>query len=217
MATFDERAKDWDTPEHVERSVAVAEAIRAAVPIRQDGRAIELGAGTGLLGLLFAGDLRELLLTDPSTGMLEVADSKIAAAGLANVRTARYELLADPLPGSGFDLVLSQLVLHHVTDTAAAVGVMYGLLAPDGRLALVDLDAEDGSFHDADAEGIHHQGFDRGRVASLAEAAGFVDVTSSTATSIERNGRTYPLFLLAARRPGAGEGEGDASALAEGG
>ena len=205
MATFDERAKDWDTPEHIERSLAVAEAVRAAVPIRQGGRAIELGAGTGLLGLLFAPDLSELVLTDPSAGMLAVAADKISAAGLTNVRTLRYSLLTDPVPDGGFDLVLSQLVLHHVTDTAAALQVMFDLLAPDGRLALADLDAEDGTFHDPDAEGIHHHGFDRGRVVRLAEAAGFADVATSTATTIERDGRTYPLFLLVARRRGPGE------------
>jgi ubiquinone/menaquinone biosynthesis C-methylase UbiE len=208
MATFDERAKDWDTPEHVERAAAVAESIRAVVPIRAGGRAIEIGAGTGLLGLHFAGDLGELLLTDPAAGMLEVADAKIAAAGLTNVRTARFELLADPLPGRSFDLVLSVLMLHHVRDTAGAFAATFELLAPAGRLALADLDAEDGSFHDAEAEGIHHLGFERGRAAQLAAEAGFVDVAFSTATTIERNGRTYPLFLLTARRPASDEGGG---------
>ncbi len=205
MATFDERAKDWDTPEHVERAAAVAETIRAVVPIRERGRAIELGAGTGLLGLHFAGDLSDLLLTDPAPGMLEMADAKIAAAGLDNVRTARFELLADPLPDRGFDLVLSVLMLHHVRDTAGALRASFDLLAPNGHLALADLDAEDGSFHDATAEGIHHHGFAREEVGRLAREAGFVDVRFSTATSVEREGRTYPLFLLTARRPGPGE------------
>jgi len=205
MATFDERAKDWDTPDKVERAEAVAEAIRAVVPIVAGGRAIEIGAGTGLLGLHFAGDVGELLLTDPAPKMLEVADEKIRAAGLTNVRTRRFDLLADPPPGHGFDLVLSQLMLHHVQDTAAALRATYDLLAPDGRLALADLDAEDGTFHDAEAEGIHHLGFPRDRLAALAAEAGYVDITLSTATTIEKDGRTYPLFLLAARRPGAGE------------
>lgn len=206
MATFDERAKDWDTPERVERAAAVAAAIRAHVPVRAGGRAIEIGAGTGLLGLHFAGDLSELLLTDPSAGMLEVTDAKIRGMGLANVRTRRFELGTDPLPDGRFDLVLSMLMLHHVRDTPTALRAAHDLLAPDGRLALADLDAEDGTFHDAEAEGIHHRGFERAEVGRLAAAAGFVDVTFSTATTIEKDGRTYPLFLLAARRPGAGEG-----------
>jgi hypothetical protein len=78
---------------------------------------------------------------------------------------------------------------------------MHELLAPGGRIALADLDAEDGSFHDADAEGIHHLGFPRDRVAGFARMAGFVEVAFSTATEIEKNGRRYPLFLLTARRP----------------
>ena len=35
------------------------------------------------------------------------------------------------------------------------------MLVPGGRLALSDLDSEDGTFHSAEAEGIHHLGFDR--------------------------------------------------------
>src|SRR5260221_4390370 len=203
MATFDERASEWDTPDRVERAGVVAAAVRAAVPLTEDMRAIEIGAGTGLLGLHFAGDLASLVLTDPSAGMLEVATEKIRRTGLSNVSVAPVELLREPGPGGPFDLLLSLLVLHHVDDTAAAFRAMYGLLAPGGRIALADLDREDGTFHDADAEGIHHLGFERKLVAGLARAAGFLDLGLSTATEIEKDGRTYPLFLLTARRPGA--------------
>lgn len=202
MATFDERAKEWDTPDRIERAAVVAEAVRAAVPFSPDMRAIEIGAGTGLLGLAFAGDLGSLLLTDPSTGMLEVATEKIRRGKLANVTATRYDLLADPAPTGPFDLLLSLLVLHHLDDTAAAFQAMFGLLGPGGRIALADLDKEDGTFHDADAEGIHHLGFDRERVAAFASAAGFVELGFSTADVIEKDGRSYPLFLLTARRPG---------------
>jgi ubiquinone/menaquinone biosynthesis C-methylase UbiE len=201
MATFDERAKEWDTPDRIERAAAVADAIRAAVPLSPGLRAIEIGAGTGLLGLHFADDLASMLLTDPSTGMLEVATEKIRRNGLATVSAAPFDLLRDPPPHGPFDLLLSLLVLHHVDDTAAAFRAMYGLLGPRGRIAVADLDKEDGTFHDADAEGIHHLGFDRERVAALARAAGFVDLGFSTADVIEKDGRTYPLFLLTARRP----------------
>ncbi|HLX36007.1 MAG TPA: class I SAM-dependent methyltransferase [Candidatus Limnocylindrales bacterium] len=201
MATFDERAKDWDTPEHIERSVAVANAIAAAIPLGRSMRVIEIGAGTGLLGLQLADRIGSLLLTDPSAGMLEVADEKIRRAGLGQVATRRYELVTDPPPAGGFDLLLSQLMLHHVKDTAAALAAVHDLLVPGGQLALADLDAEDGTFHDAEAEGIHHHGFERDRLASIVAAAGLTGIAFATATSIERDGRDYPLFLLTARRP----------------
>jgi ubiquinone/menaquinone biosynthesis C-methylase UbiE len=199
MATFDERAREWDTPERIERAAAVAEAIAAAVPIGATTRAIEIGAGTGLLGLHFAPAVAELVLTDPSVGMTEVAAEKVSRAGLANVRVVRFDLTADTLP-ERFDLLVSLLVLHHIKDTAAALAGMHDLLVPGGRIAVADLDTEDGTFHSAEAEGIHHLGFDRERLANLAGAAGFEDVALGTASEIQDDGRTYPLFLLTGRR-----------------
>jgi ubiquinone/menaquinone biosynthesis C-methylase UbiE len=209
MATFDERAKEWDTPDRIERAAEVAAVIQAAVPMSGTERAIEVGAGTGLLGLQFAGRLQELVLTDPSTGMLEVAAEKVRRQGLKNVRTQRFDLTADTMPVQ-FDLLISLLMLHHVEDTAAALAAMRALLATGGRIAVADLDTEDGSFHTAEAEGIHHQGFDRADLGRLAEAAGFVDIAFRTAATIEDEGRRYPLFLLTARADG--EAAGTASA-----
>lgn len=204
MATFDERAAEWDTPERIARAEEAAEAFVRTVVVPDGTRAIELGAGTGLLGLairdrLGPGRLAELLLTDPSTGMLEVAAAKIDAGALAGVSTARFELGVDPAPaGSPFDLALSILMLHHVEDTAAALRAVRALLVPGGHIAFADLDTEDGSFHSAEAEGIHHHGFDRHRLRALTERAGFRQVAIGSAGSMERDGRTYPLFLLTA-------------------
>jgi ubiquinone/menaquinone biosynthesis C-methylase UbiE len=203
MATFDERAKEWDTEERIERAASVAEVINAAVPMTDATRAIEVGAGTGLLGLHFAERLRELVLTDPSTGMLDVAAEKVRRQGLSNVRVIPFDLTAGSLP-ERFDLLMSLLVLHHVKDTPAALAAMHDLLEPGGRIAVADLDTEDGTFHSPEAEGIHHLGFDRDRLAGLARAAGFEDVELRTATEIESDGRTYPLFLLTAVRRAAG-------------
>ena len=198
MATFDERAKEWDTPDRIERAAEVAAAIGAAVPLSGSERVVEVGAGTGLLGLHFASQVEELLLTDPSAGMLEVAAEKVRRAALGNVRTQRFDLTADALPGR-FDLLLSLLMLHHVEDTAAALAAMRGLLEPGGRIAVADLDTEDGTFHTAEAEGIHHLGFDRGDLARLAVSAGFSEVAFRTAATIEEEDRHYPVFLLTAR------------------
>ena len=138
-------------------------------------------------------------MSDPSTGMLEVAAGKVRDRSLTGVSTARLELTADAAPaGAPFDLVLSLLMLHHVEDTESALRAIRGLLVPGGRVALADLDTEDGSFHTAEAEGIHHHGFDRDRLRAIAERAGFGSVTFGSAGRMEREGRTYPLFLLTA-------------------
>ena len=75
------------------------------------------------------------------------------------------------------------------------------MLAPGGRIALADLDAEDGSFHGPDAPGVHHLGFDRAELAAKLEAAGFAEVRFADAARSEKNGRAYSVFIAAARKP----------------
>jgi hypothetical protein len=63
-------------------------------------------------------------------------------------------------------------MLHHVEDTAALLRATNAALVPGGRIAMADLDAEDGTFHDPAAEGIHHHGFPRETLRQLAADAG---------------------------------------------
>jgi len=86
MTSFDERAREWDNEEHIATATAVAKAIRSAVPLAPTTKALEIGAGTGLLGLALVEDLGELVLSDPSAGMRDVASEKVRQRGLTNVR-----------------------------------------------------------------------------------------------------------------------------------
>ena len=200
MATFDERARTWDTEDRVARAAEAAEAIRRAVPLAATDRLVDVGAGTGLLGLALSDDVGEVVLADPSAGMIEVATEKLASGAFPGVRAVRHDLVNDPPPAEPFDVAVSLLVLHHVKDTKAALQAIHELLAPGGRMALADLDSEDGSFHSAEAEGIHHHGFARDGLENLARGIGFRDVATRTALTIEDEGRPYPVFLLTGRR-----------------
>jgi ubiquinone/menaquinone biosynthesis C-methylase UbiE len=202
--SFDAKAPTWDTPQRLARAAAAAAAIRSAVSFPQGCRAIEIGAGTGLVGLALLDQLDELVLADTSEGMLAEARRKIAEAGLPNVRAIHFDVVADPLPdGAPFDAAISQLVLHHIEDTEAGLAGFKRLLAPGGLLVALDLDTEDGSFHGTIGQGVHHLGFDRARLARLTEAAGFSDAQvrdGGTVGGAEHDDMPYPMFLLTARR-----------------
>ena len=95
---------------------------RAAPPRRRPRvRLLELGAGTGHVGLRLARLLRRrgyevaLHLTDLRTELLPPAG---AAEGLS-VSVSRLDVLADALPET--DIAYANLLLHHLDDEAAAL------------------------------------------------------------------------------------------------
>ena len=197
MSEFDEKAAEWDTPERRERAHELADTIRDHVALTPEMRAVDIGAGTGLLGLDLLHDIGSVMLTDPSEGMIEVARTKIEAEGIVDARAIVFDFPSETAPeGAPFDLAVSLLVLHHVEDTAATLRSIIAALAPGGELGLIDLDEEDGSFHDSDQPGIHHHGFEGSSLVELAAAAGFEDAQVRIVHELERDGRTYPLFLL---------------------
>src|SRR5690606_30889870 len=97
------------------------------------------------------------------------------------------------------DLVVTVMVLHHVPRLEPVLAAIAELLDDGGHLCVVDLDAEDGTFHDEGMD-VHH-GFDRDELAGQLADAGFVDVTFRDCHEVERDGVTYPLFLAVAVRP----------------
>ena len=199
VSEFDARAAQWDEdPAKVERARLVAEAILAQAGPLSAARALEVGCGTGLLGFALQPHLGHLTLADASPGMLAVLREKIAASGAANMTPLALDLAADPLPGDRFDLLCTLMTLHHLADTDAALARFHALLAPGGLLCISDLDLEDGSFHGPEAD--VHRGFGREDLAGRLVRAGFRDPRFSTPFTIDRDGRSYPAFLVLADR-----------------
>ena len=201
-SSFDARAQTWDDdPRRVRLAADIFAALERAVSLRAEMAALDYGAGTGLLTLALAPRVRSILAVDASQGMLEVLAQKARTESLRSVETLQADFTKDPLPPGSFDLVASAMTLHHVADVADLLRKFFVLLAPGGRIALADLDAEDGSFHGANAAGVHHLGFDRAELAAKLEAAGFAEIRFADAARSEKNGRAYTVLLATARKP----------------
>jgi cyclopropane fatty-acyl-phospholipid synthase-like methyltransferase len=201
---FDEEAATWDdAPGHEERQVAVARAIAQAVSLNPGMRALDVGCGTGRLSILLSDRVGSVVVTDPSAGMVQVAQERIEAAGLGDrLRAVRADLTTDPLDGT-YDVAWSSMALHHVQDLDALLRSVADLLVKGGRLAIADLDEDpEGAFHaeKVDFDGRH--GFDRHRLAEQLSRAGFAEVDVIDATTILKGDREFGVFLCTATKGG---------------
>lgn len=198
ITDFDARAETWDDANKIQRAEEVAAAMRRMVPLSRSMKALEYGAGTGLLSFFLRDALGPITLADSSAGMRAVAERKIAAAKAAGMRVVDLDLMRDPVPAERYDLIFSTMTLHHVPDVPRVLGVFQSMLNPGGWLCHADLDAEDGSFHGPEVD-VHH-GFERDTIRRWLAAAGLVDVSIGDCGAIENGGRRYPVFIAVCRK-----------------
>ncbi|WP_052341690.1 ArsR/SmtB family transcription factor [Salinarimonas rosea] len=171
QAYFARLAPDWDRLRSLH---APADEVEAAIvaalgdaPIRA---LVDLGTGTGrMLGLLAPRAGRAVGL-DASHAMLSVARANLEKAGVRGVELRQGDIHAPPVEANAFDLVIIHQVLHYLDDPARALREAARLVAPGGRLLVVDFAPHDLEFLRAD-HAHRRLGFSREQVAHwLAEA-----------------------------------------------
>jgi ubiquinone/menaquinone biosynthesis C-methylase UbiE len=196
---FDQKAATWDAdPAKVERAAAVARCVAAAVPLDRSMRMLEYGAGTGLVTQALRDAVGPVTLADTSSGMREVMRAKIDAGSIVDAEVRALDLAADPPPDEHFDLIVTVMTLHHISDLDTVLAAFAQLLTPGGHLCIVDLEEEDGSFHGEGFAG--HHGFRRSDLAAQLATHGFDDITFADCHEMVRDGVRYPLFLATGRR-----------------
>lgn len=138
-AYFARNAARWDEI----RSLHVAEAeveaaIHGAVGSRLLDLLVDLGAGTGRMLTLLGGRASRAVGLDLSQQMLNIARVNVGEAGLPFCELRHGDIFATGLSDGCADLVTVHQVLHYLGDPAAALGEAARLVAPGGRLLIVD-------------------------------------------------------------------------------
>jgi ubiquinone/menaquinone biosynthesis C-methylase UbiE len=204
MNEFDIKAAAWDNnPMHLERAQSVSAAIRKLIPLTRQMKALEFGSGTGITSFFLKDDLGEITLMDSSSEMLRVADEKIRSSGSGNLKTLFHDLSGTNYTEKNFDLIFSQMVLHHISDVEDMISKFHSLLNPGGYLAIADLYPEDGSFHGEGFTG--HKGFDPEELSVKLKRAGFENTNHRKCFTINKKTgelvvKPFDLFLLVACR-----------------
>lgn len=192
---FDRNARQWDSRPISRQLASLPERLLAELPLAADHHILDFGAGTGLLATAIAPHVAQVTALDTSKEMLAVLNEK----GFANIRTLHQNIFAG-LSGQ-YHTIVSCMALHHVENIAALLGIFADALLPGGELALIDLYAEDGSFHgDNIGKGVKHLGFDTEALQQQVAGVGLQHIRVREVLQLQRDTRHYPLFLLRARK-----------------
>jgi tRNA (cmo5U34)-methyltransferase len=203
MSNFDDRAREWDKKDmHTERSVAVAAGLEKMVPLNSSMKALEYGAGTGLLSFLLKDKFAEIVLMDNSREMIKVCEEKTEYYKTDHIHPLWFDLEHNDFgpAHAGFDIIYSQMVLHHVINVEAILNKFNTLINPGGYLAIADLYTEDGSFHGPEVLDVH-RGFDPEKLAENLKTKGFKTFEYKTCFEIKRDtDKIFPVFLLVTKK-----------------
>jgi len=195
---FNEKAKDWDADEMKKMlSSAIGSSIIEHIPLHDQMRVMDFGAGTGLISSQVAPLVKKIVAVDISEAMLNNLVSKPELHG--KVEVVCQDIIDTPIGGE-FDLIMSAMAMHHVKDTPKLIQRFAEHLNPGALIALADLDKEDGSFHPEDTEGIYHFGFERDQLQIILEKHGFEEIQFLTAHTVNKDEKRFPIFLVTATK-----------------
>lgn len=139
QAYFQGHAGEWDRIRALHVAEAeVEDAIGQVLGPGPFDLLVDLGTGTGRMLELFRDRYRRGLGIDLSPAMLAYARAKLERSGIANAHVRQGDIYDLPLPDQAAGALLMHQVLHFLSDPHRAVREAARVLAPGGRLLIVD-------------------------------------------------------------------------------
>ena len=160
----------------------------------------DLGCGDGYLALEAARFASRVIAIDRSREVLDRARALAVRRGVRNVEWRRGELESLPLEDATADLALLSQALHHAVEPERALAEAARVLAPGGRLLVLDLRRHEQAWvHER--LGDRWLGFEHDELERLLGAAGLSDVRVRVGAKLTGDPFTV---LIAAGTKGAG-------------
>ncbi len=199
---FKEKAKDWDSPMKIDMADKFVAEMFKGINFGKDLKVLELGCGTGLVGLQIAPLIKSIVFLDSSAQMIEVLKEKIERLTIKDKYTVINGTI-DKYTSCDIDIIFSLMAIHHIENTQETFEHISSILKPDGLFIIGDLKEEDGSFHGGDY--VPHKGFNIQQLAQQLENSDLEVVTTATYNNIKKSGNIYEQFILIAKKSSRAE------------
>lgn len=103
-----------------------------------DWRVLDIATGGGHTALNFAPQVKEVIATDFTEGMLKAAQRFITEQEIDNIRFCGADAETLPFASNTFDMVTCRVAAHHFPDIFAFVKEAFRVLKPNGKLLVHD-------------------------------------------------------------------------------
>lgn len=191
---FAQYADQWDAIRSLHVAESAVETRMRALLGEGIGRFVDIGTGTGRMIELFGAHARHATGVDRSPEMLRLARAKLPDA---TVDWRQGDVTALPLDDASADTVVMHQVLHYIPAPEVAVAEAARIVAPGGRLLIVDFDSHD--REELRTQDAHSRlGFSDAQIASWFAASG---LTLAETETLDGGELTVKLWL--GRRPAA--------------
>lgn len=202
-AYFRKNADRWDEIRrlHVDEEV-VEGALVDLLGDRPIDSLLDIGTGTGRMLELLGPQVRRGVGVDLSREMLNVARANLERAGLGHCQVRLGDMYGLSADGERFDLITIHHVLHYADQPGLAIAEAARVLAPDGRLVVVDFGHHD--LESLRSEHAHRRlGFEDEEVAAWFRAA---KLEPEAPVTLPGNPLTVKIWLAVSRAEAAVSG-----------
>ncbi len=139
---FAAHADQWDAIRSLHIAESAVESRVCALLGDDVGRLVDIGTGTGRMIELLSAAARQATGIDRSPEMLRLARAKLSGA-VTPVEFRQADVGALPIADTSADTVLLHQVLHYLPAPEIALGEAARIVAPGGRLLIVDFASHD--------------------------------------------------------------------------
>jgi ArsR family transcriptional regulator len=163
----------------------------------------DLGAGEGAFALLLAQRAKKVIAVDTSAKMIEVGREHALRHGVENVEYRLGDMEELPIDDATVDLVFFSQSLHHALHPERAVEEAARILAPGGRIVILDLMKH--RFEEArELYADEWLGFSETELESMLERAKFREIQTSVVHKEPETPQFQTLLAVANKPSGSG-------------